>query len=47
MNLVKLFKRKRKKKKIIDPAKAGPIPWDVPLDQTTAPPIVMDDSFFL
>ena len=34
MNLLELFKKK-KKKKFVGPVTAEPIPWDVPLDQTT------------
>jgi hypothetical protein len=34
---LKLFKKKKKKKKFVGPVKGNPPPWDVPLDQTTAP----------
>jgi hypothetical protein len=32
--ILKILKRK-KKKKFVGPVKPEPIPWDVPLDQTT------------
>jgi hypothetical protein len=43
--ILRLFKKKKKKKP--EPTKPNPPPWDVPLDQTTAAIIVVDNTPFV
>jgi hypothetical protein len=35
--ILRLFRKRKKKKKFVGPVKPDPPPWDVPLDQTKAP----------
>jgi hypothetical protein len=47
LTLIDLLKKKLKKKPPFEPAEPDPPPWDVPLDQTVAVPIIVDGVPFL